>query len=132
MDELIQGYMHKSNNNVNLRPTVIKHASILQPDEYARTQTIKQTRDNDMYKEIIKLYGYCITIGIKCELTDLWDGYKIIFEGGDVVQHKYSNDGDKGCVEFAIGCRKDYCGVSLRSAKAIVKRRKDKLSMRKE
>ena len=85
-----------------------------------------------MYQEIIKLYEYCLSIGIKCELTDLWDGYKIIFEGGDVVQHKYSNDGDKGCVEFAIGCRKDYYGVSLQSAKAIVNRRKDKLSVRTE
>ncbi len=85
-----------------------------------------------MYTEIKKLYEYCIGLGIKCELTTLWDGYKIIFEGGDVVQHKYSNDGDKGCVEFAIGCRKDYYGVSLKSAKAIVKRRKDKLSVRTE
>ena len=85
-----------------------------------------------MYIEILKLYGYCVMLGIKCEITELLDGYKITFEGGDVVQHKYSNDSDKGCVEFAIGCRKDCCGVSLKSAKAIVKRRKDKLSVRTE
>ena len=83
-----------------------------------------------MYEEIVKLYKYCLKLGINCKFTTLWDGYKIIFEGGDVVQHKYSCDSDKGCVEFAIGCRKDYCGVSLQSAKAIVNRRKNKLSVR--
>lgn len=35
MDKLMLGYMHKSNNNVDIQPTIIKHASILPPDEYA-------------------------------------------------------------------------------------------------
>ena len=85
------------------------------------------------YNEIKELYKYCVKIGINAVLETLYDGYAIRFpNGGDFIQHQYSYGGDLGCVEPAIGCRADYTAVSLRNAKALVKRHKDKLNRLKE
>jgi hypothetical protein len=81
------------------------------------------------YIEIIKLFTYCSDIGIRCTLLPLYDGYKILFRnGGDVVQHSGSYGGTCGCVEPNIGSRLDYTAVSLKNAKLLVRRHKEKLN----
>ena len=81
------------------------------------------------YKEIQQLFEYCKTIGVYAELFSFLDGYCIRFQnGGDVVQHGFSYGNDCGCVEFAIGCKKDYTAVSLKNAQAIIRRYKQKLN----
>ena len=85
------------------------------------------------YNEIKELYKYCVKIGINAVLETLYDGHAIRFpNGGDFIQHQRSYGGDLGYVEPAIGCRADYTAVSLRNAKALVKRHKDKLNRLKE
>lgn len=85
------------------------------------------------YNEIKELYKYCVKIGINAVLETLYDGHAIRFpNGGDFVQHQYSYGSDLGYVEPAIGSRADYTAVSLKNAKALVKRHKDKLNRPKE
>lgn len=83
----------------------------------------------EKYREILKLHKYCTKIGIPAMLEELYDGYAIRFANrwGDFVQHMYSYGAECGCVEPAIGSRLDYSAVSLKQAKALVKRHKDKL-----
>lgn len=83
----------------------------------------------EKYSEIIKLHEYCVKIGVECVLQKMFDGYAIRFNnGGDFVQHYGSYGHDAGCVEPAIGSRVDYTAVTLKNAKALVKRHKDKLN----
>ena len=83
------------------------------------------------YKEIQRLYFYCLKQGIQASLENLYDGYKICFpNGGDFVQHQYSYGAKNSCVEPAIGSRLDYTAVPLENAKQLVKRHKDKLNKR--
>ena len=87
---------------------------------------------NKPYEEIIKLWVYCHKNDVYAELTPFLDGYKISFPcGGDFVQHCGSYGASKGYVEPAIGCRADYTAVSLKNAKALVKRHKDRLMERR-
>ena len=86
------------------------------------------------YQEITELYEYCKKNGIDCTIEPLYDGYAIRFpSGGDFVQHSYSYGSCVGYVEPAIGfgCQHDFHAVSLRNAKEIVKRYKDRLNARK-
>ena len=81
------------------------------------------------YKEIQELYEYCKKIGVDASLQKLYDGYAIRFaSGGDFVQHFGSYGCHCGCVEPAIGCRTDYTGVTLKNAKTLVRRYKDRLN----
>ena len=85
------------------------------------------------YNEIKELYKYCVKIGINAVLETLCDGYAIRFpDGSDFVQHQYSYGGDLSYVEPAIGSKADYSVVSLKNAKILVKRHKDKLNRLKE
>ena len=84
---------------------------------------------NYRYIDIHKLFFYCKTIGVYAEISPLFDGWKITFKNGsDVIQHRYSYGSVYGCVEFAIGSRADYRPTSLKNAKAIVRRHKEKLN----
>ena len=81
------------------------------------------------YREIQRLYFYCLKIGLPAEISNLFDGYKLSFpNGSDFVQHFGSYGSEVGYVEPAIGSRLDYTAVSLASAKALVKRHKDRLA----
>lgn len=83
----------------------------------------------DKYNEIQELYEYCRKIGINATITPLYDGKKIWFpNSGDIVQHRFSYGGDKGCVEPAIGCDFDFHAVPLKEAKKLVKKYKDALN----
>ena len=82
-----------------------------------------------MYKEILELKKYCDKIGVSCICERFIDGYALRFNsGGDVVQHRGSYGSNAGCVEFAIGSRRDYKATILSRAKNLVKRWKDKLN----
>ena len=81
----------------------------------------------EKYRSILKLKEYCDELGIECKLSTMFDGYRIDFRNGDVIQHEYSYGADEGCVEFAIGCKADYTAVTLKNAKAIIKRHKEKM-----
>jgi hypothetical protein len=81
------------------------------------------------YTQIQKLYRYCLHLGIKAELKEIFDGYKICFpNGNDFVQHQHSYGAYVGYVEPAICCRLDYCPVSLKQAKDLVRYHKDRLN----
>jgi len=81
------------------------------------------------YKEIVLLYEYCKRIGVFATLKPFLDGFCIIFQnGGDVVQHFGSYGSKSGCVEFAIGSKKDYNAVSLKNAKALIRKYKQTLN----
>lgn len=82
-----------------------------------------------MYKEIWELKRYCEKIGVDCTIERLYDGYAIRFKKikGDFVQHKGSYGSTCGYVEPAIGCRLDYTAVTLKQAKGLVRRRRNRL-----
>ena len=81
------------------------------------------------YNEILKLYAYCLKIGVNVDISPMFNGYCIRFKnGGDVIQHDGSYGSYCGCVEFAIGSRVDYKGISLKNAKQLVLRNKEKLN----
>ena len=85
--------------------------------------------ENKPYQEILKLFAYCHRIGICAEIKPFVDGYKINFpNGSDFVQHCGSYGAIAGYVEPAIGSKADYTAVSLKNAKALVKRHKDRLN----
>lgn len=89
----------------------------------------------DKYSEILQLKNYCEEIGLKCELTRIYDGYKIKFLLGDCVQHSGSYLSDYGYIEFGdCHCNeiKEYEPYTLTKAKEIVKKHKDLLNMSKE
>lgn len=75
-----------------------------------------------MYREIISLYDFCMSNGVTCVLSPLFDGCEIQFpNGGDFVQHFGSCGARSGCVEPAgIDPDLDYSAVSLEDAKALV------------
>lgn len=80
------------------------------------------------YKEIHRLYFYCLKIGLRAEISELYDGYKLTFpNGGDFVQHSGSYGSANGYVEPAIGSRLDFTAVTLKNAKALVKRHKERI-----
>ena len=81
------------------------------------------------YQEIIKLHKYCVKIGVPATLEELFDGYAIRFTNrwGDFVQHMWSYGAECGYVEPAIGCKLDYTAVTLKQAKDLVRRHKEKL-----
>lgn len=82
-----------------------------------------------MYKEILELYEYCKKIGINATIEQLFDGYKITFpNGSDVIQHIYSYGAYDGCVEPAINSKLDFTAVSLKNAKQLIKRHKERLN----
>lgn len=75
----------------------------------------------ERYPEIIKLYNYCIKIGVEAVLMELYDGFIIRFnDGSDFVQHHGSYGCNCGCVEPQIGCKEDYTAVDLKRAKSMV------------
>ena len=75
----------------------------------------------EKYPEILELYSFCEKNKITATLEKLYDGYAIRFpDGGDFVQHYGSYGNDRGCVEPAIGCKRDYTAVPLRDAKMLV------------
>lgn len=81
------------------------------------------------YNEIHELYEYCKKIGVIAEKSPLYDGFIIRFKnGGDVIQHYRSYGSVCGCVEFAIGSRADYKATSLKYAKTLIRRNKEKLN----
>lgn len=81
------------------------------------------------YNEILKLYKYCQKIGVHVNLSEYMGGYLIRFKnGGDVIQHDRSYGRNVGCVEPAIGSRVDYTAVSLKNAKSLIRRHKEKLN----
>ena len=83
----------------------------------------------ERYKEIQELYEYCVKTGVEATISPIFDGYAIRFKnGGDFIQHSGSYGHDIGCVEPAIGCRIDYTAVSLKKAKLLVRRWKDRLN----
>lgn len=76
---------------------------------------------SEKYPEILELYAFCEKEKIPVALEKLYDGYAIRFpDGGDFVQHYGSYGNDRGCVEPAIGCKRDYTAVPLRDAKMLV------------
>ena len=80
------------------------------------------------YKEIVELYRYCEKLSIPATIEPCWDGFAIRFPSGyDFVQHKHSYGSSVGCVEPAIGSRLDYTAVTLKNAKALIKRNKERL-----
>lgn len=55
-----------------------------------------------MYNEILEIAKVCEENGIACKLSELWDGYKLLFnDGADIVQHSGSYGSAEGCVEPA-------------------------------
>lgn len=73
-----------------------------------------------MYKEILELYRWCVDSHIRCELTTIYDGYKIGFaDGSDFVQHEGSYYSRYGYVEPA-GFEKSYEPVTLEEAKILI------------
>lgn len=83
------------------------------------------------YKKIQLLAMYWRN-GLKseCTLLRIWDGYQIYFpNGADVIQHKYSYDGEKGCVEFAgVDDEIDYSPIDFNTALNILEVFHDELS----
>lgn len=87
----------------------------------------------DKYKEILELYEYCKEIDVEVTKEIFEDGYAIRFaNGADFVQHRWSYGADEGYVEPA-GVDKwyDYTAVSLKEAKELIKKYKDKLNKKK-
>ena len=81
------------------------------------------------YTEILELHEYCQEIGVRSEISPMFDGFRLDFKGGgDFIQHGGSYGHDCGCVEPAIGSRLDYTAVELKKAKALVSRHKEKLN----
>ena len=68
------------------------------------------------YKTILEIYELCQKLGINCELSNLYDGYKILFpDGADVVQHSGSYGSAEGYVEpAAFDDEIDYTAVDKR------------------
>ena len=84
------------------------------------------------YTAIIKLYVYCLSIGIECNLVPLFDGWALKFtNGGDFIQHMFSYGNEKDMVEPAIGSKADFKATSLSNAKKLVKKHKEKLNNEK-
>ena len=84
------------------------------------------------YKEIVELYEYCGKIGVHAEISPMFDGFCIRFKnGGNFIQHGGSYGRDCGCVEPAIGSRLDYTAVTLKNAKRLLRRHKEKLNAEK-
>ena len=55
-----------------------------------------------MYNEILEIAKVCKYHNISCELSDLWGGYKLLFDdGADIIQHSGSYGSAAGCVEPA-------------------------------
>ena len=85
------------------------------------------------YPEIGKLFEYCQKIGVEATLEDMFDGYAIRFPSGyDFIQHNCSYGSKNGCVEPAIGSKADYTAVTLKNAKRMVKRHRERLNRRAE
>lgn len=86
------------------------------------------------YREIQRLYFYCLKQGINAKLEPLYDGYAIRFpDGSDFAQHRGSYGCECGCIEPAVnGCRKNYTAMALKNAKRLVKRNRKRLNTPKE
>lgn len=86
------------------------------------------------YKEIQELYDFCVENGINCEFEPFIDGYAIILERGDVVQHGSSRGNNCGKVEFGFTGydEVDFVATSLNNAKAFILELKDKLSIKRK
>ena len=84
------------------------------------------------YNEIQELYDFCIENGINCKFESFLDGFAIIFERGDVVQHYGSYGHARGMVEFGFTCYEevDFVATSLTDAKEFILKHKDKLSIK--
>lgn len=84
------------------------------------------------YKEILQLKEYCDKIGVEYVIENIFDGYAIRFNnGGDFVQHFGSYSSNAGYIEPAIGCRADYTAVTLKNAKRLFKKYKEKLNSKR-
>lgn len=86
------------------------------------------------YKEIKKLYDFCMENGVNCIFEPLMDGSAICFAKGDVVQHCGSYGNGCGMVEFGFtGYEEvDFVATSLTDAKKFILKHKDELSMGNE
>ena len=86
------------------------------------------------YKEIKELHDFCVENGVNCDFEPFLDGYAIILERGDVVQHQYSYGHGAGKVEFGFtGYEEvDFVATSLDDAKAFILAHKDELSIKLE
>ena len=80
------------------------------------------------YKEIRELYEYCKHIGVRATLEPFLDGFALRFKRGDFVQHSTSKGSMFGLLEPNIRCSLDFNGVTLETAKHLVKKHKDKLN----
>ena len=80
-----------------------------------------------MYNEILEIANFCKNNNISCDLSELWGGYKLLFDdGADIVQHFGSYDSAAGCVEPAgFGDDIDYSPIEKdRMIKIIMERYK--------
>lgn len=81
------------------------------------------------YKEILALERFCNEIEIAVEKEPFLDGWALRFKnGGDVVQHRFSYGGKRGCVEFAVGRQGDFGATGIEKAKKFVEKYKDELN----
>ena len=66
-----------------------------------------------MYSEILEIAKVCDENDIPYDLSNLWGGYKLLFEDdADIVQHSGSYGSANGCVEPAgFGQNIDYSAV---------------------
>ena len=87
--------------------------------------TKRRTNSNE-YTAIIKLSLYCTELGIPHQLKEYGDGYILLFDAikneeyHDVAQHDGTYGSHRNCVEFAIGCERDFSAIKLEDAKKIV------------
>lgn len=99
------------------------------------TLTERRTNSNE-YTAIIKLSLYCTELDIPHQLKEYRDGYVIIFdaieseERHDVAQHDGTYGSHHNCVEFAIGCERDFSATSLNDAKYIIYKNRIRLGGR--
>lgn len=80
-----------------------------------------------MYNEILEIAKVCDENNISYELSELWDGHKLLFsDGADIVQHSFSYGSAEGYVEPAgFGHNVDYSPIEKdRMIKIIMERYK--------
>ena len=85
------------------------------------------------YKEIFKLYDFCLSLGItNCKIIEWNYGYALIFSSGyDFTQGPLNKGANRGYVESCIGSPCDYAPMTLETAKKYVVKYIDRLSGRK-
>ncbi len=98
------------------------------PNCGARMRQTKPGKARRKYAEILKLYRYCVEVGMDARLERLHDGWAVRFpNGGDFAQHAGTYGTNDGFVEPAIGCEADYSPVSLREAEKLIRENRERL-----